>query len=68
MYLILYPSNRMVSGPDKEVFDSIYTIDMHRVSKALSEKEVRVFKIDSLTEIKSIDITYQEVTKEMHNG
>ncbi len=66
MYLILYPSRGMISiSQNNECFDSVFTHDLHRVSEALKINGVRVYKIDSLTEIKSVEVSYTEVPKEL---
>lgn len=62
MYLILYPSPRLDT---EENYNSIFTTDMHRAYKCLNEKDVRIFKLDTLAEVKNIEVTYQEVVKEM---
>ena len=64
MYLILF-EHQGISGTHQGTYEHIFTTDMHRVSKALESKECRVFKVDSLTEVKEIEVTYQEIVKEM---
>ena len=64
MYMILHPTSGMMSCERNGVFQALFTDDLHRVSQALDEKNVRVFKLDSLVEVKDIEITYQEITNE----
>jgi len=61
MYMVLYPSTPG-SGNTEELYNVLYTTDTHNVSKALTKVGVRVFRIDDLTEIKEIEISYKEVT------
>jgi hypothetical protein len=64
MYLILFP-HQGISSSHTNTFEAIYTKDMHRVSEALKLPNIKVFKLDSLVEIKEIEVTYQEIPKEM---
>ena len=46
-------------------FVSNFTTDMRKVAESLKEPGVKVYKLDSLTEVKNIEVTYQEIVKEM---
>ncbi len=62
MYMILqmtHSNSGFSSG-----YMPIFTDDMYRVSVALETKGTKVYKLDGLTEVTRIDITYQEITKE----
>lgn len=64
MYLILTEYTDMcgyVSGK----FEPMFTSDLHRVSFALKKENVRVFKIDTITEVKEVEVSYNEITTEM---
>ncbi len=66
MYLILMPQiSQFNAYIDKENFNPGFTTDIERVMDALKSEGARVFKIDSLTEIKNIKATYEEITTEM---
>lgn len=64
MYLILYPQNNGINY-SADIFQPSCTSDMQKVSEALKKTGVRVYKLDSLTEITGVDITYQEIPKEL---
>lgn len=68
MYLILLgqddPLNQRGAPPG--CFTSYFTDDAEKASKCLKTGS-RVFKLDSLTEIVDIELSYQEVTKETQN-
>lgn len=72
MYLVLYPNNNGVSSfreDDKPVtsYNPFYTTDIYKVSEALKRDDVIVYKIDSLTRVRAIEMTYQEIVMEMDN-
>jgi len=52
---------------DKCGFRSYFVDDLQVVKVALDHGH-RVFKLDILTELRSIEATYQEVTMETENG
>lgn len=64
MYLILFPNTSMLRT-NNNTWEHVFTQDMYRVSQALNQPEVKVFKLDGLTEIKEIEVTFQEIPKEM---
>lgn len=57
MYMIIFPQKGMCLG-------NKFTDDLHRVSESLKDPEVRVYKLDGLTRITQVEITYQEITEE----
>ena len=67
MYLILTPFRPLVYKPLMNLteFVSNFTSDMRKVAESLKEPGVKVYKVDSLTEVKDIEVTYQEIVKEM---
>lgn len=72
MYLILYPETssmmRMNTVVNSTEFNSIFTTDMNRVSKALESKDVQVYSLNRMTRIRDVKVTYEEVTQEMIDG
>jgi hypothetical protein len=71
MYLILVPSeDSILSGKRRNpmTYQSYFTDEMDSVSKCLKDNPcTKVFKLNSLTEIKEIKTTHEEVTAEMAN-
>lgn len=72
MYLVLYPNNNGVRPGGEEnnpatTYNSFYTTDTYKVSEALKRDDVIVYKMDSLTRVRAIDVTYQEIVMEMDN-
>lgn len=68
MYMILFPQKGMCSGNTDGIYQSLFTDDLHRVSGALREPGVSVYKLDGLTRITQVEITYQEITEETSDG
>ena len=60
--IVSYPIDNIIGD-----YFSHFTDDIHVVHEAL-ENGARVYKLDSLTELKKIEVTYQEVTMETENG
>jgi len=60
-------SSLQLADTVKDNYISYFTDDMHEAREAL-EDGARVYKLDSLTELKKIEVTYQEVTMETENG
>lgn len=67
MYLILYPKNNSLGQHKHVVFESVFTEDKYYVAQCLEEAGVKAYKLDSLTELTEIEVTFQEVTKETKN-
>lgn len=61
MYLILYPTKNLVGNSG--YFESRFTTEVNEVSESLMRDGVRVFKMDNLTEIEEIHVTYEEKFK-----
>ena len=71
MYLILFPDTSNIMRGSMAVsteFNSIFTTDMNRVSKALENKDVQVYSLNRMTRIRDVKVTYEEVTQEMIDG
>ena len=68
MYLILLSSDDPMNqrGAPQGCLTGYFTEDAEKVSRCLKAGG-RVFKLDSLTEIVDIELSYQEVTKETQN-
>ncbi len=73
MYLILHPCEKVFNTIYPSVFDqsqpktytSHFTDDITTVEKVLRvNKEAKVYRLDSLSEITDVVATYQEVLKE----
>ncbi len=52
-------------GERENAFFSFFTDDMKVVSEYLKKPEVKVYKLDRLTEVKEIEVTYLEIIKEI---
>lgn len=50
---------------EENTYSSIFSEDIPYVSQCMSKPGVKVYKIGSLTEVKNIEVTYQEIVKEM---
>lgn len=66
MYLILI-NTRSLGQEVGYTYNSIFTESILDVAQAFRDGRgtIKVYKIDSLTEVKEIDIQIQEMTKEM---
>jgi len=62
MYLLIYPSTSCCA--EKGEYKHEITDDMHRVTLCLEKQGTTVYKLDRLTEVTNIEITYDETTKE----
>lgn len=67
MYLILLLNDDLLhQRTPNECYQSCFTDDIEKVSKCLKDG-AKVYKLDSLTKVKEIEVTYQEITEETNN-
>ncbi len=65
MYLILHEEKGMCHSLHTN-YQAIYTSDLHGVSESLMrDPSVIIYKLDSLTEIKDVEVSYKEIPKEL---
>lgn len=64
MYLILQPSHSPISGTRHKRYESFFVDDINLVSQQMEEPGTIVYKLDSLTQLKDVEVTYQEITVE----
>jgi hypothetical protein len=64
MYLILQPSHSPISGTKHRHYQSFFVDDINLVSQQIDEPGTIVYKLDSLTQLKDVEVTYQEITEE----
>ncbi len=63
IFMILHSSDTLnIRG--NEVFEATYTTDAVQASNAIQSKK-RVFKLDSLKELKDIRFSYEEIPQEL---
>ena len=78
MYVILTPINsnfgslcvsnsNYVPPPPSLNYQAYFTVDIDSVAAAIKKPGNKVFRLDTLTEIKDIEVTYKEVTMETQN-
>ena len=68
MYLILIQQNdRMINDSEEHSYTSFFTDSLVDLARAFRDAKgrVRVFKLDSLTEIMNVDIEISEIPKEL---
>ncbi len=64
MYLILISSeDPLHQRKPNSCYQSYFTDDIEKVSKCLKDGAA-VYKLDTLTKVKDIEVTYQEITEE----
>ncbi len=68
MYLILTqnPGEFNKRNIENGVHEPFFTDNINQVAKAV-KAGAKAYKLDSLTEIKEIEVTYQEIIKEADN-
>lgn len=69
MYMILYQIADSFCGRENKQFSPAFCEDISELSRLVEElksreSRCRVFKLDGLEELESIEVTYEEILKE----
>lgn len=65
MYLVLTPTHSPLGNVIKnKAYQSFFTDSLDVVSDVVGEPGAIVYKLDALTQLKDVEVTYQEITEE----